>query len=111
LLELKHKDRLRLPFHDDSGLRVLELLEIPTVNVALLCQLIMARILHPTSKRRRVQFINKSFGAGLDEEKIYRFMDSISKSQSKIPDKVGTTLQVATPDHLAAFCTTHHTLF
>ncbi len=102
LLELKHKDQLRLPFPDDSslsGLRTVgeyhqgadlvlgglfDRLGIPLGNVALLRQLIMARILHPTSKRRTAQFLNRSFGATLDEEKIYRFMDSISKSQSKI---------------------------
>ena len=105
LLELKHKDQLMLPFPDDSslsGLRTVgeyhqgaelvlgglfDRLGIPLANVALLRQLIMARILHPVSKRRTAQFINTSFGAGLDEEKIYRFMDSISKSQSNILDK------------------------
>lgn len=59
-------------------------MEISLSNVSLLRQLIIARILYPVSKRRTAQFLNRSFSTALDEEKIYRFMDRLSKSQSEI---------------------------
>ena len=92
LYELKHKNQLALEFPDQSdmtGLRtvgeyhqgadlvlgtLMDRIGISSPNLSLLRQLVIARILYPVSKIRTVSFLNRSFGANLEKDQVYRFL-------------------------------------
>ena len=100
--QLERPNQLRFPFPSDietSGLRtigqfhqgadlvlghIFDQLGIEEGKAGLLRLLVIARILLPGSKRRTLQFLNQSFGASLDLDQVYRFMDSIAKVQDEI---------------------------
>lgn len=113
--QLERPNQLRFPFSSEietSGLRsvgefhqgadlvlghLFDRLGIARSEANLLRFLVMARILLPSSKRRTVQFLNKSFGASLDLDQVYRFMDTIAKSQNEILSSMRNYLMTTYP--------------
>ena len=118
LYELKHKNQLALEFpgqSDMTGLRtvgeyhqgadlvlgtLMDRIGISSPNLSLLRQLVIARILYPVSKIRTVSFLNRSFGAHLEKDQVYRFLDSLSKSQEEI---LGSLREYVTTNYPASF--------
>lgn len=113
--QLERPNQLRFPFPSEietSGLRTVgefhqgadlvlghlfDRLGIARSEANLLRFLVMARILLPSSKRRTVQFLNKSFGTSLDLDQVYRFMDTITKIQNEILSSMRNYLMTTYP--------------
>ena len=73
---------------------------ISSPNLSLLRQLVIARILYPVSKIRTVSFLNRSFGARLEKDQVYRFLDNLSKSQEEI---LGSLREYVATNYPASF--------
>lgn len=101
LNELRHKDQMMLDFADVdlSGLRTIgsyhqgadlvlgnlfDRFGIDLPRRDLLRKLVMARIINPVSKRRTIEFLNHNFGAHLEKDQVYRFLDRLSRSEGEI---------------------------
>lgn len=115
LFELKHKNQLVLEFPSQAsmtGLRTIgeyhqgadlvlgalvDRIGISSPNASLLRQLVIARILYPVSKIRTVSFLNRSFGAHLGKDQVYRFLDSLSESQDEILESLRKHVMASYP--------------
>lgn len=64
-------------YHQIFG-KVYDLIGFPN---NLLRDLVVARIVHPSSKLSMVRFLNSSLGIDLSVDRVYRFLDSLSKSE------------------------------
>ncbi len=116
LFRLERPGQLDLEFGDfarRSGLRVtgeyhegadlilghfFDRLCITGPNRQLLRQLVIARILLPSSKMRTTRFLKKTFGTSLDLDQVYRFMDMLAKGQDGVLSSVRSHLIEAYPD-------------
>ncbi len=115
LFQLERPGQLDLEFGDirnRSGLRVtgeyhegadlilghfFDRLHIKGPNLPLLRLLVIARILLPQSKMRTARFLKRSFGASVELDQIYRFMDTLAKDQDSVLSSIRSYLTEAYP--------------
>lgn len=100
--DFAHRSGLRMTgeYHEGADLilgHFFDRLCITGSNRQLLRQLVIARILLPSSKMRTTRFLKKAFGASLELDQVYRFMDILAKGQDVVLSSVRSHLTDAYP--------------
>ena len=76
-------------------------LEIPLGrNKLLVEELVIARILHPSSKRETARWLERRLSSGFSLDQIYRVLDYIYKNRSKIQESLTNSIKAKYPAHI-----------